>query len=49
MLAQSYMPAQEKHILLNPKTGGVWYEVGETGNFQTPEWAFSYSDLRRFN
>lgn len=49
MLAQSYMPAQENHILLNPKTGDVWYEVDESIDFQTPEWTFFYSDLRRFN
>jgi len=48
MLAQSFMPAQEQHILLNPETGDVWYELA--GDYvETPEWKpFLYSDLKRF-
>ncbi|WP_175402884.1 DUF4846 domain-containing protein [Mangrovivirga cuniculi] len=48
MLAQSYMPAQEIQILLNPlKTNNPWYEVKE-GVILTPEWKFNSKDLKRF-
>jgi hypothetical protein len=46
MLAQSYMPAQETQILLNPKNNTVWYKLPLDGEIQTPEWAFTVSDLR---
>jgi hypothetical protein len=43
MLAQSFMPAQEQHILLNPNTNNVWfYSVNEI------PWSFTAKDLRRF-
>jgi len=43
MLAQSFMPAQEQHILLNPNTNNVWFNsVSEI------PWNFSNKDLRRF-
>jgi hypothetical protein len=50
LLAQSYMPAQETQILINPmnKLISPWYEVSE-GDIQTPEWTFNASDLRRFS
>lgn len=38
MLAQSYMPAQDIHILKGP-IKGVWYPVQE-GTIETPEWRF---------
>ncbi len=47
ILSQSYMPAQETQILLNPDTGTVWFEAKE-GEINTPEWTFISSDLRRF-
>lgn len=48
MLAQSYMPAQETQVLLNPNAeNSPWYDVKE-GALQTPEWNFHSSDLRRF-
>jgi len=50
LLAQSYMPAQDIHVLKNPTDSKLspWYivEFGET--LQTPEWVFRRTDLRRF-
>ncbi len=49
LLAQSYMPAQEVHVLRHP--GGrydPWYEVRSEGELGTPEWEFRYGDLKRF-
>jgi hypothetical protein len=50
MLAQSYMPAQEIQILVNPNNEETspWYssEVGST--LDTPEWNFDGGSLKRF-
>jgi len=50
MLAQSYMPAQNIHVLKNSndKTLSPWYplEFGDTLN--TPEWTFEKGELKRF-
>ncbi len=47
MLAQSYMPAQETQILLNPKTNHNWYDWNlKDSVIQTPEWTFFKTDLR---
>ncbi|MBN1338491.1 MAG: DUF4846 domain-containing protein [Bacteroidales bacterium] len=48
MLAQSYMPAQEIQVLVNPSEPEIspWYRLTET--LLTPEWTFQLSDLRRF-
>jgi hypothetical protein len=49
LLAQSYMPAQEIHILqsfdhhLTP-----WYPSDFGVTLETPEWIFSRSELARF-
>jgi hypothetical protein len=49
LLAQSYMPAQEIHILRNPvKSDSPWYDAAPSGELETPEWTFKYSDLHRF-
>lgn len=50
MLAQSYMPAQELHILINPKNDKLspWYELSSDGDIVTPEWRFGIGDLKRF-
>ena len=52
LLAQSYMPAQQIHILVNPVSRSLspWYELAETdaGKLYTPEWIFSRKDLKRF-
>ncbi len=49
MLAQSYMPAQDIHILKNPNSETVspWYEVNDE-NIVTPEWTFSANQLYTF-
>jgi hypothetical protein len=48
LLAQSYMPAQDIHIVRNP-IGGAWYRLEELGNqLNTPEWTFPLTALHRF-
>ena len=48
LLAQSYMPAQDIHIVKNPK-GVVWYSLKDLDNqLYTPEWTFAVSALHRF-
>ena len=50
MLAQSYMPAQQTQILINPndKKMGVWYSLKETDILNTPEWRFGIENLKKF-
>jgi hypothetical protein len=49
VLVQSYMPAQDIHVLRNPASRATpWYPALKEGTLETPEWTFSYSDLRRF-
>jgi len=51
LLAQSYMPAQDTHILQNPKNAELspWYSVLEIENgLRTPEWDFENDALKRF-
>lgn len=50
LLAQSYMPAQEIHVLRNPRDPGVgpWYDLEFGGALVTPEWTFEAGALRRF-
>jgi hypothetical protein len=50
MLSQSYMPAQDIHILKNPKNKYIspWYLLKSEEEIITPEWDFSYNDLMRF-
>lgn len=49
LLAQSYMPAQDIHVLKNPSRKAAWYYASELkGQLRTPEWTFSGEDLRRF-
>jgi hypothetical protein len=51
LLAQSYMPAQDMHILKDPKSqdGAAWYKIPEAGReLITPEWIFEAGQLRRF-
>jgi hypothetical protein len=51
MLAQSYMPAQQPHILKNPTDGNLspWYSVNFNGNLVTPQWTFEQGALMRWN
>ncbi len=50
LLAQSYMPAQNIHILKNPTNRKLspWYELIPNQDIHTPEWDFSFEDLKRF-
>lgn len=50
LLAQSYMPAQETHILKNPNDSKLspWYNADYGDKIGTPEWTFYKNDLRRF-
>lgn len=49
LLAQSYMPAQDIHILKNPESDMCpWYQAKSSGKLATPEWSFRYQDLKRF-
>lgn len=50
LLAQSYMPAQDIHILNNPGDTALspWYELKEDTIIITPEWVFHSTDLKRF-
>lgn len=51
MIAQSYMPAQNIHVLKNPKNVDLspWYSVSACKNqIITPEWTFETDQLKRF-
>ena len=49
MLAQSYMPAQEQHILLNPtKDFSVWHDLSVNKSTVTNGGTFNKNQLRRF-
>lgn len=48
MLLQSYMPAQDMHILINPNSdaGSPWYDVSPGQPLTTPEWTFAANALK---
>ncbi len=49
LLAQSYMPAQDIHVLKNPanKDGSPWYSVSDIGGtLETPEYRFTRDQLK---
>lgn len=49
MLAQSFMPAQQIHVLRNPANpSSPWFRAQRRGPLLTPEWPFDFADLRRF-
>ncbi len=50
LLAQSFMPAQDMHVLKNPNDSAQspWYSADFLGVLNTPEWQFSANDLMRF-
>lgn len=51
LIAQSYMPAQNIHILKNPDNSSLspWYSVSECRSvIETPEWTFYPNQLKRF-
>jgi hypothetical protein len=49
ILAQSYMPAQDIHVLNNPNDPDLspWYRLPQTGILHTPEWDFKIEELSR--
>ena len=51
LLAQGYMPAQDFHVLKNPKKDGCpWYFKEDfTGTIETPEYTFVESNIKRWN
>jgi hypothetical protein len=50
LLAQSYMPAQDIHVLRNPRApDNPWYTIDGDGPLTTPEWNFPAGSLRRFS
>ncbi len=50
LLAQSYMPAQDIHLLNNPinKNISPWYQVNEDDIITTPEYFFTKNELRKW-
>jgi Domain of unknown function (4846) len=49
LLAQSFMPAQQIHVLRNPTSSLTpWYSAKQHGPLVTPEWLFHYRELKRF-
>ena len=50
MLAQSYMPAQYLQVLKNMKNTSIspWFELNIDSNLETPEWTFSYLQIKSF-
>lgn len=51
LLAQSYMPAQEIHILKNPSNTEIspWYLLNPSSDYlSTPQWDFQWTDLKHF-
>lgn len=51
MIVQSYMPAQNIHVLKNPSNTNLspWYSVAAIKqHVYTPEWTFETNELKRF-
>lgn len=50
LLAQSFMPAQDVHVLINPSESSLspWYSLDFGDSLRTPEWTFSRHELKRF-
>jgi len=50
LLGQSYMPAQQMQVLINPNDRSLspWYRLN-TERIITPEWTFSQNDLKAFS
>lgn len=50
LLAQSYMPAQDIQVLINPNDAKLspWYSINFTNELVTPEWTFEKKQLKRF-
>jgi hypothetical protein len=50
LLTQSYMPAQEIHVLVNPTDDRLspWYPLDFGARLSTPEWTFGREESKRF-
>ena len=50
LIAQSYMPAQDIHVLRNPLSSDLspWYEVNDQQQILTPEYSFYSSEVKRW-
>ena len=50
LLIQSFIPAQDMHVLKQPGAGTVspWYSAPADGALQTPEWPFPPGSHRRW-
>jgi Domain of unknown function (4846) len=50
LLAQSYMPAQDMHVLRNPSSDALspWYSTEFGEELVTPEWTFTRAQLKQF-
>ncbi|NLD46054.1 MAG: DUF4846 domain-containing protein, partial [Clostridiaceae bacterium] len=50
MIAQSYMPAQDIHVLKNEADGLIspWYSIDFGETLYTPQWTFTRDQLMRF-
>lgn len=50
MLAQSYMPAQDVHVLVNPIDENIspWYAADDKNTIITPEYLFYKKELKRW-
>lgn len=50
LIAQSYMPAQNIHVLKNfgNPDNSPWYSVNFGAHLKTPEWTFERGQLMRF-
>jgi hypothetical protein len=50
MMAQSYMPAQDIHIILNPNDPmqSPWYSLPQKEELYTPEWVFYKKERKRW-
>jgi len=50
LLAQSYMPAQDIHVLNNPSNKNLspWYEANDETIIETPEYTFTKDELKRW-
>jgi len=50
LLAQSYMPAQDMHVVINPANSrfSPWYEADDQAIIATPEWRFIKPCLKQW-
>lgn len=50
LLAQSYMPAQEIHVLKNPNDPNLspWFKLNDGDELVTPEWTFQWDQRKRW-